>query len=101
MLARPRLRWEGEAGLLMELAGGEDREVGEELNARIATFPTTADVQVRDPGFAARGQVPQAWCARVRALAVDNWMWRSRVGTTKSDWAVGDEETAMCSLASM
>lgn len=46
MLARPRLRLrlEGEAGLLPKLAGGDDRELGEELKARIVQdksgFPT-------------------------------------------------------------
>lgn len=33
MLALPTLRREGEEGLLMELAGGDEREVGEELIA--------------------------------------------------------------------
>lgn len=37
ILARPRLRLrlEGEAGLLPKLAGGDDRELGEELKARM------------------------------------------------------------------
>lgn len=39
MLALPTLRREGDAGLLMELDGGDDREVGEELNARIPDTP--------------------------------------------------------------
>lgn len=86
--------------MLMELAGGEDREVGEELNARMAAFPhrrrtCRAEKRTREPWFCTNKLTDAArWlCARVD-WGLGKWtskpvVWRLTGGCAPPNLLVG------------